>query len=333
MVIVKAIFSNFLAFLMSFILTVLPSAPLRAPVIETLGSDCLLNIEVLSDTHIESKSPLRKAMLRGGLKNISKAKSPVDAVIVTGDITNYADEPSLAVFYDILNKNATVPVIPVAGNHDIGHAGDRDVTDISREEALANFIGYRNEYMGRNDSVNYFSTEINGFKFIILGDEVIDGGHWDGISMSAEQLDFLDSELADGTKGGKPVFVFCHWPIKGINGESTIYPDSGIDPDEYDVKGIMEKYRNVYYISGHMHAGIRAKTAADMFSLCCAEQVNGVTYINLPTYGLVNMFGLPCPGIGAQIEVYKNEVVFRPRNFITNKWITSAEYHFDLLPH
>ena len=98
MVIVKAIFSNFLAFLMSFILTVLPSAPLRAPVIETLESDCLLNIEVLSDTHIESKSPLRKAMLRGGLKNISKAKSPVDAVIVTGDITNYADEPSLAVF-------------------------------------------------------------------------------------------------------------------------------------------------------------------------------------------------------------------------------------------
>ena len=112
-----------------------------------------------------------------------------------------------------------------------------------------------------------------------------------------------------------------------------MYPDSGIDPEEYDIKGIMEKYRNVYYISGHMHAGIRAKTAADMFSLCCAEQVNGVTYINLPTYGLVNMFGLPCPGIGAQIEVYKNEVVFRPRNFISNIWITSAEYHFDLLSH
>ena len=57
MVIVKAIFSNFLAFLMSFILTVLPSAPLRAPVIETLESDCLLNIEVLSDTHIQKRSP------------------------------------------------------------------------------------------------------------------------------------------------------------------------------------------------------------------------------------------------------------------------------------
>ena len=68
-----------------------------------------------------------------------------------------------------------------------------------------------------------------------------------------------------------------------------------------------------------------------MFGLSCAEQVNGVTYINLPTYGIVNMFGIPDPGMGAQLEVYENEVVFRPRSFITNKWITSAEYHFELV--
>lgn len=331
MVIVKAIFSNFLAFLMSFLLTVLPSFQFKAPVIRTLNDDCLLNIEVLSDTHIEENEPLRQAFLKCGLGNIAKAKSPVDAVVIMGDITNYADEPSLARFYEIIGNYAAVPVIPVAGNHDIGHAGDRDVTTISREEAMATFIRYRNGYMNRSDSVNYFSTQINGFKFIILGDEVIDGGHWDAVSMSREQLDFLDRELADGTKDGKPAFVFCHWPMKGINGEETMYPDSGIDPEEYNIKGIMEKYQNVFYISGHMHAGIRAEAAADMFGLSCAEQVNGVTYINLPTYGIVNMFGLPSPGIGAQIEVYGNEVVFRPRSFITNKWITNAEYHFELV--
>ena len=331
MVIVKAIFSNFLAFLMSFLLTVLPAAQFRAPVIKTLNDDCLLNMEILSDTHIEEKELIRQSLLKCGLNNIARAKSPVDALVVTGDITNYADEPSLARFYEIIGEYSPVPVIPVAGNHDIGHAGDRDVTTISREEAMANFIRYRNGYMGRSDEVNYFSTEINGFKLIILGDEVIDGGHWDGISMSEEQLEFLDRELADGTKDGKPVFIFCHWPMKAINGEDTMYPESGIDPDEFDVKGIMEKYENVFYISGHMHAGIRAKSAADMFGLSCAEQVNGVTYINLPTYGIVNMFGIPYPGMGAQLEVYENEVVFRPRSFITNKWITSAEYHFELV--
>lgn len=329
--IVKSIFKHFLAFLLSIIITAVPYAGIKAPVIKTLDDDCLLNVELISDTHLEEKELFRQAFLRWGLKNISRAKSPADALIVTGDITNYADEPALAKFYDIVNKYSTVPVIPVSGNHDIGHAGDRDITTISREEARDNFIRYRNEYMGRNDKVNYFSTEINGYKFIIIGDEVIDGGHWDAVSMTQEQLDFLDRELAKGTKDGKPVFVLSHWPMDGINGEDIIWDGSSIDLDEYDVKSILEKYDNVFYISGHMHAGIKAKAIDDMYNLSNAEQVNGVTYLNLPTYGIVNMFGNPLSGIGAQLEVYENEVVFRPRNFITNKWYVNAEYHFDIV--
>lgn len=331
MAVVKSIFSNFLAFLLSFIVTAVPYAGIKAPVIKTLKEDCLLNMEMISDTHIEEKELFRQAFLRRGLKNISRAKSPVDVLVVDGDITNYADEPSLAKYYDIINEHSSVPVITVAGNHDIGHAGDRDKTTISREEAMENFIRYRNEYTGRNDKVNYYSTEVNGFKFIILGDEVIDGGHWDAISMTQEQLDFLDRELAAGTKSGKPVFVFSHWPMDGINGEDTIWDGSSIDLDEYDIKSILEKYNNVFYISGHMHAGIKAKAVEKMYGLTNAEQVNGVTYINLPTFGIINMFGTPWSGTGAQLEVYENEVVFRPRNFITNKWFVNAEYHFDLV--
>ncbi|MCQ2484086.1 MAG: metallophosphoesterase [Clostridia bacterium] len=331
MAVVKSIFTHFLAFLMSIIITAFPYAGIKAPVVKTLEDDCLLNIEMLSDTHIEKSELFRQAFLRWGLKNISRAKSPVDAIVVAGDITNYADEPSLAKYFELIDKYSPAPVITAAGNHDIGHAGDRDKTDITREEAMANFIRYRNENMGRNDEVNYFSTEVNGFKFIVMGDEVIDGGHWDAISMTQEQLDFIDRELADGTKDGKPVFVLSHWPIDGINGEDTIWDGSGIERDEYDVQSILEKYDNVFYISGHMHAGIKAKAVENMYGLSNAEQVNGVTYLNLPTYGIINMFGAPWSGIGAQLEVYENEVVFRPRNFITNNWYENAEYHFELV--
>lgn len=331
MAVVKAIFTNFLAFIMSFILTAFPYAGFKAPVIKTLNEDCLLNVQLMADTHIEEKELARQFFLKQSLKKISRAKSPVDAVLVAGDVTNYADEPSLAKFFDICSEYSTVPVIAAAGNHDIGHAGDRDKTDISREEAMANFIRYRNEYMGRSDTVNYFSTEIKGYTFIVLGDEVIDGGAWDEITMSPEQLDFLDRELARATADGKPAFVCSHWPIQGTNGEDTIWPGSGVPTDVYDIKSILEKYDNVFYVSGHMHAGIKSQAVEKLYGLSNAERVNGVTYINLPTLGIVNSFGVPFSGIGAQLEVYENEVIFRPRNLITNKWFANSEFRFDLV--
>ncbi len=331
MSVVNAILTHFPAFLMAIIMAFIPSAGIELPVIDVSEENCLMNVELISDTHLEEKELFRKAFLKTGLKNLDRSKTPVDAVVVTGDLTNYADEPSLALFYDIIKEYSPADVVVAAGNHDIGHAGDRDKTDISREEAMANVIEYYNEYSGRDLTANYYSTEINGYKFIVIGDECIDGGHWDAMDMSAEQLAFLDSELAEGTKDGKPAFVCCHWPVDDINGEQVIWPDSGIDLEKNDIKSIMEKYENVFYISGHMHAGIKSVAYGEKYGLKTAEQVNGVTYISLPTYGIINMFGNPLSGTGAQLEVYADHVVFRPRNFITNKWYTNAACTFELV--
>lgn len=252
-------------------------------------------------------------------------------MVVAGDITNYADEPSLAYYYELITEYSPVPVITAAGNHDIGHVGDRDVTDITREEALANVIKYSNEYLGTNHTTNYYSMDVDGYKFIVLGDEVINGGHWDAMDMTPEQIAFLDSELEVATKEGKPAFVVCHWPVDDINGETFIYPDSGIDLAINDIKTVMEKYENVFYISGHMHGGIRCTWAGEKYGMPLVEQVNGVTYVSLPTYGIVNMYGLLQAGTGMQMEVYEDEVIFRPRNFITNQWFTNSAYTIELV--
>lgn len=331
MSVVRSILTHFTAFLMSILLTAIPYKGLKAPVLDTLEEDCLLNVQLLSDTHIEAKEPFRAFFLRQGLRNISRAKSPADAVVVTGDLTNYADEPALERYFRILADSSPAPVISAPGNHDIGHAGDRNVTDISREEAMANFIRYQNLYAGTQNDTVYYSQDICGYRFIVLGDEVLDGGHWDDITMSEQQLAFLDQALAEGTKDGKPVFVLCHWPIQNINGEQVIWPGNGIDTSQYDIPAILEKYSNVFYVSGHLHAGIKASAVEELYDLSSAETVNGVTYINLPTYGLVNMFGAPWSGIGAQLEVYEDEVIFRPRNFLTNYWYANAEYRFALV--
>lgn len=332
MSVVNAIFSNFGAFLMSILMTLfVPYAGIEAPVIDAKKDDCLFTLEMISDPHLEQSELLRPEFLKSGLRNLSRAKTNINALVVAGDITNYADEPSLAEYFDIIKEYSPCPVITAAGNHDIGHVGDRDVTDITREEAMANFIRYSNEYMGTNNEHNYFSTEIDGYTFIVIGDEVINGGHWDAMDMSQEQLDFLDAELARTTTEGKPVFVVCHWPVDDINGEDVIWPDSGIDLSINDVKSIMEKYNNVFYISGHMHSGIKCTYVDEKYGIANVEQVNGVTYINLPTYGIVNMFGLLQAGTGMQLEVYENEVIIRPRNFITNQWFTNSAYTIQLV--
>ena len=319
------------AFIMSIILTLVPYAGIEMPGLSVKEEDCLLNIELISDTHVENNGFFRQGFLKQGFRTMSRSKSPIDAVVVTGDLTNYADEPALAQYFELCKEYSPAPVLSVAGNHDIGHAGDRDVTDISREQALANYIKYRNQYMGTDSDVNYCAFDIKGYKFIILGDEVVDGGHWDDISMTPEQLEFLDSQLAEGTKDGKPAFVCCHWPVDHRNGEDTIWDGSGISDDMYPVREILEKYDNVFYLSGHMHAGIKSTLVEEKYGLTNAEKVDKVTYLNLPTYGIVNMFGLTHSGTGAQLEVYKDKVIFRPVNYLTGNWYTNSAYVFGLM--
>ena len=331
MTVAKAIFSNFPAFLMAIFLTILPYKGLELPIISTAKDDCRMVAEMIADTHLEEKEFIRQTFMKAGLRNLARSATPIDALVVAGDLTNYADEPSLAKYYQILEKYSPVPAISCAGNHDIGHAGDRDVTDISREEAKANYIKYNNEYLGINAEDNYYTYEVKGYRFIVIGDICYDGGHWDDLDLGEAQLAFLDRELAAATADGKPAFVVCHWPVDGMNGQEIIWPGSGIDLSKNDVKSVMEKYDNVFYISGHMHAGIKSNAVDEKYHISCVETVNGVTYISLPTYGLVNSFGDPVFGTGMQLEVYDDEVVIRPRNFITNAWYTNSVYTIDLV--
>lgn len=331
MAVFQSIMTNFLSFIMAIVLTVIPYAGFELPIIDNAEENCSMTVELMSDVHIEEKELLRQLFMTVGLKNLQHATVPIDAVVITGDITNYADEPSLAKYYEILEKHSPAPVITAAGNHDIGHVGDKGVTDITREEAKANFIRYNNEFMGIEATDNYYSYEVNGYTFIVLGDEVIDGGHWDGMDISATQMAFLDSELARVTADGSPAFVVCHWPVDGMNGQEIVYPDSGIELDKNDVKSVMEKYENVFYLSGHIHGGIKSTAAADYVGFANVEQENGVTYVSLPTYGIINSFGNPVSATGMQMEVYEDKVIFRPRNFMTNKWFTNAVYTIDLV--
>lgn len=313
------VFSKLLALLQAFILMICPclNYSVKNP------DEIRLNAAVISDTHIDTRLPCGKALLKKAFTDMNACKSPVDAVIVTGDLTNYGDEASIIDYFDILSETSNAKTkITAMGNHDIGHVRDLGLTN---QQARDSFLKHQNEYMGTSFEKNYYSYNVNGYSFIVLCDD--SESHWDEFEMFDEQINWLDNELAIATKDGKPAFVICHEPVEGVNGQPTIWDDGAINPESSTkIKAVMEKYRNVFFISGHMHAGINGELTEELLGFKCVETLNGVTYVSLPTYLLVNRFGIPWNGMGFQMEVYDEKVVFRARSFVSSRWYSAYEF-------
>lgn len=285
----------------------------------------LLNIGIISDTHIDYRLPLGQYLLARALDDMAGSVQPLDAVVVSGDMTNYGDGKSVKTFYELFKHHCKANQWVIAsGNHDIGH-----VEDVTQEEARRRLIDTYNQYTDSDISHIYYRVKIRGYSFIVLGDQSDDS--WDQPDINEDQLDFLDTELAKATADGKPAFVVCHWPLDGVNGQSTIWKDGSIGTETSEkIKTILEKYRNVIFISGHIHAGINGELTKTLFGFSCVENRNGVTFVNLPTYLLVNRYGIPWNGLGFQMEVYNKKIIFRARDYATSKWYSCYEFNAPL---
>lgn len=305
------------ALIMSVICTIVPFINYGAENEEAI----LLNAAIISDIHIDARLPLGKLILETGLLDVKRNTTENDAVIFPGDLTNYGDLPSVEDFYEIVARvNPAKEWIIAPGNHDIGHA-----EDCTNEEARQRLIEINNRYTNEENENIYFTKTVKDYTFIILADESED--NWDACDISDEQIKFLDEELAKATADGKPAFVVCHWPLEYTNGQNAIYEDAGIVDETADkLKNTMQKYKNVFFISGHMHKGVSGELFEDTFGFSSVETIKGVNYVNLPSYGIANRYGIPWNGIGMQMEVYENEIVFRPRRYLYSKWYATIEY-------
>lgn len=317
------IIAKLTGFLMALICTVVPFVNYEAK----NSDEILFNGAIISDIHIDAKLPAGKLMLTLGLEDIKRNSTANNAVIIPGDLTNYGDAESVEVFYEIMEKvNPADNWVIAPGNHDIGHA-----EDFSNEQARQNLIRVNNSYMGEENKNIYYTKVVDGYRFIVLCDESED--NWDSCDISDEQIAFLDKYLKRGTSRGKPVFVVCHWPLEYTNGQSAIYEEGAVLEDEFGekVRAVLHKYKNVFFISGHMHKGVSGEIFQDIFGFSSVETYGAVTYVNLPSYGIANRYGIPWNGIGMQMEVYENEVIFRPRRYLYSKWYSFIEYTVPLV--
>ncbi len=285
-------------------------------------SDKIITIDLISDVHIGSDGTASYA--RQAVELMNREKDQIDGVIVAGDLTQSGYDSEFEEFYSIIGNYKGENLVTANGNHDYGRWAQSG-------QMRPYAIKHRNDYMGIDEQRDYYSTEIKGLKVIVMGNE---GNKPNSAYISNEQLEFVDAELRDGSQGGKPVFVVCHWPMRNTHGERIswpIIPGGALDSSTTrKLQNILEKYDNVFYISGHLHAGLNGRLTRFLFRACCVEQHGGVTCINVPCLGQGNHLGLTSKGTGMRLTVYGNKAVIEGRNFSTGEWLDRYVYEVSL---
>lgn len=308
-------FDRILAILLSLYMTLVPFSSVPAePTDAKNESAIMLDVALISDVHVKGEGSKQHQNLENGLKNLSANFPKLDAMAVSGDLTNGGEEVSLKLFYEALLANTSLGKYIVApGNHDIGHS------PLSNSEARKVNIELMNRYLGYENEEIYYSQDVNGYTFIVIGDDIGDKSNTP--VMSDKQIKFLDEELAKATAEGKPAFVICHWPLAHTNGIDILWPGGGVNNDNSEkLKTVMEKYKNVFVISGHTHVGLSSDIFSKIFGYSFVETKNGVTYVSVPCFGKFNRHIPFSPSIFLRMEVYANKVVFRPYNLRSLKW-------------
>lgn len=287
-----------------------------------------LNCTIVSDTHIDTEHPDPKwpqHCLMRALEESQNSLSPVDAFIITGDITSRGTKANWDMTLECFEKTRPARNIILAiGNHDAWH-------DDGYNAAEENYRSYYEKICGTVWEKPYFATVINGYHLIFPGNEGEAGCE---AVISGEQISWLKKETESAAGEGKPIFVFCHQSLNGKHGlpktwdaeESATDPaEGGIGDRSGEIEEILGKYGNVFYFSGHSHMGLGGENCLNRNGYASFEKEGSfegsLNLINLPSLSCGNHHGeLRESDTGVQLEVYDDKVLIRPRNYAKRRW-------------
>ncbi len=296
---------------------------------EPLKGDCKMQFAVISDIHMTDETA-RRDILELGLYDMENAGNKLDALILSGDMTDHARSEEYSLLAEAFSKyNPAKNILMAIGNHDTWNNETDNDNRFPESERL--FFEYSKKISGRELNKVYYSTVINGYKFIVMSSE----GDNTAALITDEQLAWLDCELKNATEEGMPAFVISHWPLDNTHGlpgswgedaEDGTFKDNRSD----DVKAILDKYKNVFLISGHIHNGLANEVEIKDYKFSTVESYDTICSVNLPSYMYVGSRGTVANGTGLVFEVYDDEVIIRARSFSAGVWYTNYVYNIEL---
>ena len=282
-----------------------------------------LNIAAVSDIHMTNEFA-RVQVLKCGLWDMDRAHDELDALILAGDLTDHGQVEE----YENLAKafepyNPAGEIIMAVGNHDTWTDEDDRY-----EPAKENFIKYSEVITGRALTQCYFTTEINGYTFIVMASE----GTSTDADISDEQLAWLRAEMDKAAEKDLPIFVISHWPLAETHGLPETWGDDepelldgSFGDQNYEVEAILKDYDNVFMISGHVHNGFVNEAQANVYGYASVESDGSFHSINLPSFMYMGIRGRVMNGCGYTLEVYEDEVLIRARSFTSGIWYTDYD--------
>lgn len=288
-----------------------------------------LNFAAISDIHMTDEFA-RAQVLRCGLWDMDYAYDDLDALVLAGDLTDNGRVEQ----YENLKKafesyKPAGEILMAVGNHDTWTDEDD-----AYEPAKENFIKYSYEITGRELTECYYTTEINGYTFIVMASE----GTSTSAYISDTQLQWLREEMDKAAEKGLPIFVISHWPLAESHGLPETWGDSepelldgSFGDQNYEVEAILKDYENVFLISGHIHNGFVNDRQQDIYGYTSVESDGSFHSVNLPTFMYMVINGRVMNGCGYSVEVYEDEVLFRARSFTSGIWYTDYDVTIPLV--
>lgn len=300
-------------------------SPAQTDVIKAVDEENVkLTFAAWGDPQISNYLLEREQYVRAGAEDLANAETPIDALVLAGDITENGLYGEYQFVYDRVADTGVKNFIAVSGNHDIRLRLYSDAL-----KRFVKFTNALNENAGsdlRIDTMNY-SYNINGYEFVVIGS---DKATFEEAYISDAQLEWFDETLAESSATGKPTFVFLHQVLKGTNNienawNSVIEGAGSVGDQSDELRDIMNKYDNIIFVTGHLHQG---------FGIGTYEVVGKIHSINLPSITIENKDGDDAgniSGIGYMVEVYDDVVLFRARNFAKGEYMPAYDISIDIL--
>ena len=202
----------------------------------------------LSDTHIREPGRLAYGRidtapyLRQAVAAIGRLPQRPDAVVITGDLTDFG-RPAEYDYLRALLAPLTMPVYLMPGNHD------------DRQQLRASFPEHR--YLGTDGFVQY-SVAVGRLQLIALDTVVPDAGEG---RLCAERLAWLAEQLE--IQRERPVVVAMHHPpFQTLIGHMD---EIGLLSGAAELEALLARHPNVQrVICGHLHRAIQVSFAGTL---------------------------------------------------------------------